>query len=147
MTSYSEGERIAAYENPAPMMLSDDYIDKNAIEVLKLLAIKGTCFTSEISRDLGIHIETTNKLLNSLVRKKYIKKFIPDRYHPQNIIAVRIPQLQSSGMDNYEKVSRASWWVITVTGIDYLKLKCKGEGVQIKGAVLKYWELPYPEDD
>ena len=134
-----------AYFNPGQSILSDDFVEKNKTDVLLLLAKKGTCYTTEISRDLGLHYDSVNKILAILVKDKMIAKFIPDRWYPQPPIFTRLGELQAMSMDSHGKIARVSWWVITPEGVQWIIDNLNGKGHRIHGSILKYWDMGHPE--
>lgn len=138
---YSEKERIDAFFNPGNYMLSDDFIEKNKDDILKYLCKVGVSYTSEMSREKSLNIDSLNKMLSVLSNEGLVYKIHPDRWHPQPVFAIRIHALQNKGVMGYTRFSSLSWWMISEKGIEYLQRKYRGQGVQIIQSVLSTLRL------
>lgn len=141
LSFFSEEERVDAFLNPQNIVLSEDFLDKNKDNVLLFIAQEGITYPTELGRALSLHVETVNKILARLKKDKLVNKIYPDRWHPQPMFEARIPEFQNSGLDSHEKVSRASWWHITVEGVDYIKQNYGGQGKRLHRSIVEYYSL------
>jgi len=101
--------------------ISDDFADKNKEEVLMFLARKGVAYPTEMSRELGLHIETINKILSHLKRWGFAQRIIPDKNYPQEVFKPRIKDYMAMGFRDYDAYLRCSFWTLDVGGIEYLR--------------------------
>lgn len=142
---YSDSERLDAYLNPQNTMVSDEFLKKNKDIVLLELARLGVSYPSEIARNLGIHVDTVQKILSMVKREGKADRMHPDHYHPNEMFEQRIPELIEMGLDTFDKVAKCGWWSLNFEGVVYLWVNYRGQGKKINRALVRYVELE-PKD-
>ena len=135
---FSEHERLNAFFNPGKTILSDEFLEKHKPDILKYMLIQGVSYPTEIAKNVSLHIETVNKILNRLANDEIVIKIKPDRDHPQPIFYHKV---YSYEYESYREFARRSWWILTETGIAYCKLNFKGTKTQISPKLIRHYGL------
>lgn len=131
---------IDNYLNPTESR-GEVYIEEHKDEVLLYLMEHGVSFPSEISRNINVYIEAVNQVISYFVKLGYVKRTSSDRWYPNVLFKARMTELWSMGLDNFEKINRCSWWVVTPGGIEYLRLKYKGQNKQVRRSLVEYYDM------
>lgn len=120
--------------------------ENDELAVLGWILLKGSSWTNEIANKFEYDIDSAKLILRRMLKKKLIRQFYPDPLYPQGLIACRITELQSKGIDTYGKVCERNWFCATLKGVqDYAEIQ-NGKGHRIEAAYLKeYTELRYVE--
>jgi hypothetical protein len=101
--------RLGEFTEKKKISFNSDDVDR----VMGLIILKGSCFPSEIARDLTLEIEQVNAIITGLVRDEMLKKIIPDEIYPQPLIKCRIREMWSIGVKGYEAFCQRSWFILT----------------------------------
>ena len=128
------------YRPANEVQLSDPFLSQHADEVLLYLLEIGVSYTSEISRNCQVHIESVNKILFYWKKQGFIDRIMPERYFPQPVFISRMEEFWAIGLSSYDKVISCNWWSPSPSAIFYIQSKFKGENKQIRSALFRQFQ-------
>jgi len=117
------------------------YGNEDLNRVLVTICAKGSMFPSEIARKCELSIEQVNSIITKLLNSNLIEKIIPDRVYPQKLIACRIAEMWSLGVEGFPVFATRSWYALTLDGILKIKVEYSGQHKEINAAYLEEYDL------
>jgi len=143
LSSFSK-PRSTDWFNPSEH--SDNTLAEKQDEALQLMLEKGLVYSSELSQELGVNIDETNKILFNMKKLGYMAKIYPDSEEPQTPFKSRMGELWMKGVIGYAAFMRYSWWVATEAGIEYAQAKHYKQKWLIRAGLINYYNLKVEQE-
>lgn len=148
MEPYKSNDKLDDYlsDREESKILDGSILEQRKDELLLFLAEIGVSYSTEIARGININLDSTNQLLFQLKKLGFIDKINPHQTDPQPMFAARMVEFWAMGIWGHSRMRQFSWWILTLGGLEYLKVRYKGQHKRAHSALRKYYDLVLEEE-